>query len=188
MVWPKKKHTCGYWDCKTHIEEDEILCALHKEKWLVGLVDRCPECQRFKDVMYYRCLDCYVGRKVKKQETPTVVPEPNQKYRIEYSDEWTDGHLRADRCYIYIVGFDDGSLQVGQTTNIRERLAEFKKTRKSDRGKNPTLEYLEMAADEKSAEYRINELERIMKSNPGQIAAMTFEFHHHMRDFGFFLD
>ncbi|MEE8413944.1 MAG: hypothetical protein V3R96_05275 [Dehalococcoidales bacterium] len=186
-MWWRKRNVCGYWDCKTSIPDDEILCPEHREKWALGLIDRCPQCQRFKDIMYYKCQDCYVGRKVKTVEVSATVPEPNQKYRVEYSDEWSDGYLRGDRSFVYIIGFEQGPLQVGQTTDVKTRLSELRAQEKPSQ-KNPRLEYLESAANEKAAEMRVVELKRIVETNPGQIEAMILEFHHHMGEFGFVVD
>ena len=126
-MWWKKKKTCGYWDCKVKIPDDELLCADHKEKWNLGLIDRCPDCQRFKDIMYYKCMDCYVGRKVKMEQASLIALEPEHDIRVEYSDEWSDGYMLKTKSFIYIIGFDDAPRQVGQTPDIRRHLAELKK-------------------------------------------------------------
>ena len=184
-MWWNKKNICAYWDCDNKALKDDFLCADHHEKWLIGLIDRCPKCRRFKDVMYYMCQDCYFGLKVKSKKAPSVTPEPEKQYRVRYSDEWTDASQSIDRRYVYIIGFDDGHLSVGHTRDMRSRLSELKKSQKSAVEQNPRLDYLEVAADEKAAQLRVMELEKLMKSNPEQIGAMTLEFHHQMHEFGF---
>lgn len=135
--------------------------------------------------MYYQCLDCYLGRKVKPKKQPAVIPEPKQRPRIEYSELWTDGHFMPDKWFIYIFGFDDETLYVGRTRDIYRQFAELRDKRKSPGAeKGPRLEYLEAAADEKAAELRHTEIEKLVTSNPDQIKAMITEFHSHMRQFG----
>ena len=136
--------------------------------------------------MYYMCLDCYVGRQVKQRKEPAVVPKPKQQYRIEYSEAWTDGYMMPDKCFIYILEFDDGTFYVGHTKDIQSRLSELreKKTSSAARQK-PKLHYLEIAVNERAAELREAELKKLIVSNPGQISAMALEFHHHMQEFGF---
>ena len=184
-MWWNKKNICAYWDCNDKALDGDFLCADHHEKWLIGLIDRCPKCRRFKDVMYSVCQDCYFGLKVKAKKVPSVTPEPKQKFKVRYSDEWTDGNMSPDRRFVYIIGFDDGHLSVGHTKDMRSRLAELKKPQKSATGQNPRLDYLEVSANEKAAELRVAELEKLMKTNPEQIGAMTLEFHHQMREIGF---
>ncbi len=186
MFRRKSKNTCAFWDCNKGIPEDDFLCAEHQEKWVGGLIDRCPKCGRFKDIMYYLCLDCYIGRRVKPQKVPAVVPKPKQQYRIEYSETWTDGYMGPDKCFIYILEFDDGTLYVGHTRDIQSRLSEFREQKTSPAARQkPKLHYLEIAVNEKAAELRESELKRLIESNPGQIGVMALEFHHHMQEFGF---
>ncbi|MAE11008.1 MAG: hypothetical protein CL876_03685 [Dehalococcoidales bacterium] len=203
-MWWKKKNVCAYWDCKTAISDDELLCAQHKEKRNAGFIDRCPKCQRFKDIMYHLCQDCYVGRSVKPLGTSTREDQPKQKFRIEYSEEWSDISQIRDKSYVYIVGFDDGSVQVGQTRDMAIRLAElsesretvtekntgakFEEPQQSDVGRSPRLDFMEVTDGEKAGDARIAQLNRMMESNPGQIEAMIYEFHQHMREFGFEVD
>ncbi len=136
--------------------------------------------------MYHSCLDCYVGRRVKPQKGPAVVPEPKQQYKIEYSEAWTDGYMVPDRCFIYIIELDDETLYIGQTTDIQSRLSELREQKTSPAARQkPKLGYLETAVNEEAAELRVAELERLLESNPGQIDAMVFEFHHRMQELGF---
>lgn len=188
MFWRKKRNVCAYWDCNTAIPEDDFLCPEHYSKWVEGLIDKCPKCGRLKDVMYYLCLDCYVGRKVKKK--PYVdLPKPEKIYRIEYTDNWTDSYLEPGRCFIYILEVGDGELYIGHTEDIYNRLAEIREGRRSPGAvKKPRLRYLETAIDENAAELRELELKGLVTANPGQINAMSLEFHHHMQELGFDLD
>jgi predicted GIY-YIG superfamily endonuclease len=185
MFWRKKKHVCAHWDCNRVIPEDELLCPEHYSKWVEGLIDKCPKCGRLKDVMYYMCLDCYVGRKIKNKKPVVDLPKPKKAYRIEYTDNWSDAYLERGKCYIYILELDDGVLYIGHTTDIYSRLAEVRQGKKSPGARQaPRLHYLEIAINENAAETRVLELKRLVQSNPGQIEAMSTEFHHHMREFG----
>ena len=136
--------------------------------------------------MYYLCLDCYVGRRVKPQKEPAVVPEPKQQYRIEYSETWTDGLMMPDRRFIYILEFDDETLYIGHTTDIHSRLSELREENPSPAARQkPKLGYLEIAVNEEAADLRVAELKRLLESNPSHIGAMLLEFHHRMQELGF---
>ncbi len=186
MFRRKNKNICGYWDCNNRIPNDDFLCTEHHEKWVVGLIDRCPKCSRFKDVMYYMCLDCYFGRQVKlKKELPPVTPKPNQYYKVQYSQAWTDGYMMPDKCFIYVLEFDDGTLHVGRTVDIYSQLSELREEKTSPTaGYKAKLQYLEIAVNEEAAKLREAELKRLVQSKPDQIRAMAIEFHHHMRELG----
>ncbi|MFC2011365.1 GIY-YIG nuclease family protein [Chloroflexota bacterium] len=136
--------------------------------------------------MYYLCLDCYFGRRVKLLKTPAVIPKPKQQYRIEYSEAWTDGYMMPDKRFIYIIAFDDKVLYVGHAVDMYKQFPELRKQKASPTtGHKARLEYLEIAANEKSAELREAELKRLLKTNPEQVYAMISEFHRNMRELGF---
>ncbi|MFC2016591.1 GIY-YIG nuclease family protein [Chloroflexota bacterium] len=181
----KNKNICGYWDCKKHIPNDDFLCAEHYESWSDGLIDRCPKCGRFKDIMYQLCLDCYFGRTVAPWEPPAVIPAQKQHYKVEYSDAWIDGHMRPDRLFVYILQFDNGDFYVGHTAELGKRFFEdTNQQTSSTAGGNPKLQYLEIVATKKAAELREDELKRLIDSNPSQIHLMIANFHKHMSELG----
>lgn len=181
----KKRNICGYWDCDKRIPDDSFLCDVHYEAWVDGLVDRCPDCSRFKDTMYEKCLDCYVGRPVARWEPSVEIPPPKKEYQVKYSDVWVDGFMRLDRFFVYIIEFDEGDFRIGYTKDIKKQLSEYRADRKSSpSGCKPELQYLQIIATEKAAELHVDELKRLMESNPDQIRLMIFEFHRHMREFG----
>ena len=135
--------------------------------------------------MYQLCLDCYFGRQVKPKKLPAVVPIPKKHYKIEYSEAWTDGFMLSDKRFIYILEFDDGALYVGQATDIYHQLSELREKKTSpNAGHNARLGYLELAANEQAAEFRVAELKKLVRENPEQIRAMAIEFHQHMQEFG----
>jgi len=185
MFWRRKKNICGYWDCSRRIPDDSFLCAGHYQNWVEGIIDRCPKCARFKDVMFERCQDCYYGRKVKPWQPSVEIPAQNQLYRVEYSELWTDGHMQPERHFIYILEFGDGGFYVGHTTDMRRRLADHREGKIAlTFGGSPRLEYLEVATDEKAALLREAELKRLLESNPHQIRLMTNRFVERMRELG----
>jgi predicted GIY-YIG superfamily endonuclease len=181
----KRGNTCGYWDCDKRIPDDSFLCDAHYEAWVDGLIDSCPKCGRFKDVMYQQCLDCYFGRPITQWEPSVVIPTPEKSYQVEYSDVWIDGYMRSDRFFVYILEFEKGGFLIGYTDDIRKRLSEYKdRGTPFSSGDNPKLQYLQIIATEKAAELRQTELEKLIKSNPEQIHLMISEFHRHMHEFG----
>lgn len=185
-MWRRNRNICGYWNCDKRIRKEDFLCAGHYESWVNGLIDRCPKCGRFKDVMYQLCLDCYIGRPVKPWEPSVEVPPQKQHYKVEYSDAWVDGYMQPDKCFVYILEVDDGVLYVGHTKDLRERLTEHREQKKSSTaGHDSKLQYVEIVATQEVAKLREDELKRLMESNPGQIQAMISDFRSHMRVFGY---
>jgi hypothetical protein len=183
-LWGKKTSTCAYWDCCSKVPEGEFLCAQHKEKWQLGLIDRCPDCGRFKDVMYYQCQDCHYGLKPKSKQLPDKVPEPPRKISVKYTESRPESYLSGERRFVFIIGFEDGHQSIGLTKDMKKHLNEIKKLKKKGE-ENPGLDYLEIVAGQAAAEMRVVEIQDIARSNPRQIVAMTLEFHHHMKEFGF---
>ncbi len=185
LKW-RRRNNCGYWGCSKRIPDEQFLCTGHYGSWEDGLIDQCPQCGRFKDVMYQQCLDCYVGRAVPPWQPRTEIPAPKQKYRVEYSEAWIDGYLRSDRFFVYILQYDDGNLYVGHTADISKRLSEQKVQKTSAAsGSNPGLQYLQIIATERAAELREAELKKLITSNPGQIQLMVADFRDHMRGLGY---
>jgi predicted GIY-YIG superfamily endonuclease len=184
-VLRRKKNICGHWDCNKEIPDGDFLCTEHHEKWVDGLIDRCPKCGRFKDIKYYLCLDCYFGRPIKKRKAPAAIPEPKQYPRIEFSDAWTDGYMSHNRRYIYVFEFDDEVFYVGHTADISEVLSKFReRTESSIVAHNPRLQYIEAAVSEEAAELRESELKKMILSNPDQMRMMATDFHNRMRELG----
>ncbi len=185
MLGRKSKNICEYWECNKESSGGDFLCTAHHEKWLDGLIDRCPKCGRFKDVIYDMCLDCYVGRRVKRQKPAKVIPKRKQYPRIEYSETGTGGYPGHDRYFIYVIELDDGVLYVGHTMDIHSRLSELRKKKKSSTVEhNPRLQYLEAVASAEDAEARESELKRLVQSDPSQLRAMASDFQRHMRELG----
>ncbi|MFC2005415.1 GIY-YIG nuclease family protein [Chloroflexota bacterium] len=186
MIRRKSKNICGHWDCNRHIPDNQFLCTEHYEDWDNGLVDQCPKCDRFKDINYQLCLDCYLGRRVAPWKPPVVIPVPKQQYKVEYSDAWIDGYMRRDRFLVYILGLDNGEFYVGHTTDLRKRLSEHREQQTSSTaGRNPKLQYLQSVATQVAAELREAELKRLIESNPDQVRLMIEDFQGHMRELGF---
>lgn len=186
MFWRRNRNICGYWDCSKRIPGDNFLCAVHHEGWTEGIIDRCPKCGRFKDIMYQMCQDCYFGRQVAPWQPSAEVPSLNQSYQVEYSDQWTDGYMQPEQYYIYILEFGDGDFYVGHTVDLRGRLAEHREGKIfPTSGGNTKLEYLEVADSEKAALLREAELKRLIETNPRQIRLMTDRFVERMRELGF---
>jgi predicted GIY-YIG superfamily endonuclease len=185
MLGRKKKSICEYWECNRESSEGDFLCAVHHEKWLKGTIDRCPKCGRFKDAMYGLCLDCYVGRRVKRRKLATTLPKPQKYPGLAFSGTTRRSSPVPDRYFIYVVELDDGVLYVGHTLDIRSQLSELrKKKRSSAAGHNHRLQYLEFAANEEDAEARESELKRLVQSEPGQVRAMASDFQRQMHEMG----
>jgi predicted GIY-YIG superfamily endonuclease len=185
MLGRKSKSICEYWECNREAVGGDFLCATHREKWLKGSIDRCPKCSRFKDVMYDLCLDCYVGRRVKRRKTTTTFPKPKQSPGIQYSGTGTGRLPRQERYFIYVIEIDDRVLYVGRTMDIHNRLSELRKKKKPSAAEhNLRLLYLEVVPNEEDAEARESELKKLVQSDPGQIRMMSSDFHRKLQDLG----
>jgi len=185
MFGRKKGNICGHWDCDKRIPDDRFLCERHQEAWVKGLIDRCPNCGRFKDTMYQFCLDCHVGRPVSRWDPSVVIPAQRERHRVEYSSAWKGGHRRPERFFVYILEFDEGDIYIGHTKDIRKHMAEYRgKKSSAATGRIPRLQYLQSIATKEAAEMREVELKRLLETNPDQIRLMISEFHRHMREFG----
>ncbi len=186
MIWRRNKNICAFWDCKKRIPDDDFLCDEHQEKWVAGLIDRCPKCGRFKDIAYQLCQDCYFGRPVSPWEPPAEIPVPKRQYKVEYSDVWEDGYLRPDKFFVYILELDEGDFYIGHTADLTKQLSEHRDSEKSaTAGRSSKLQYLQIVATQKAAELREVELKRLMLSNPEQIRLMIADFRLHMRELGY---
>ena len=53
------KKTCQYWNCNVGVRSNHFLCSEHYEDYQEYVIDKCPECGRFKDVGFDVCKDCY---------------------------------------------------------------------------------------------------------------------------------
>ena len=181
MWWKRKRNTCGYWDCDKRLRDNQFLCEEHHQDWEEGTLDRCPKCGRFKDMQYYLCLDDYYGRRVTRWEPPIAIPAPKQNYRVEFSEAWTDGYLELERVLIYILELADGGFYIDYTTDIRKRYSEHRDAKiPSTAGRNPMLRYVELSANPKAAELRLDELQRLTESNPQQMRLMVRKFRDHL--------
>ncbi len=168
---------CGYWECGRRIPDDHFLCREHYEDWEDGLIDQCPRCGRFKDVMYDLCLDCYYERPVPRREPFNAIPPSKRYYNLEHSDAWEKGDRGADHFFVYILKLDGGKFYVGQTRELRERLSEHRDNKTvSTAGANPRLQYFEILPTREDAEHREAELKNILESNPRQIRRMIIGF------------
>ena len=186
MKWRKRKNICRYWDCNKSSLDNHFVCDEHHQDWVDGLLDKCPNCGRLKDVMYYFCLDCYFGRRVIKPKPPAEIPNPDQHFKVEFSEAWTDGYMgpKPERVFVYVLTFADGGLYAGHTTDIREQLSEHREAKiPFTAGRNPELKYMEIAATMKDAEMREVELKRLIETNPRQIHLMISKFSDHMVEF-----
>ncbi|MFC2034069.1 hypothetical protein ACFLTT_01510 [Chloroflexota bacterium] len=176
-MWWKKKKVCGYWDCNKRIIDDQILCNEHQERMVRGTVNQCPECDRFKDVMYNLCLDCYYGRSVNTRSKIADVSVPEGHGNIEFSEAWTDGFMEKERYFVYILEFGGGVLYVGHAQKLHEEIAAHMERKSSIAvGSNPKLQYVEILANRESAEMREIELKRLIETNPQQISLMIETF------------
>lgn len=181
-----KNHVCAYWDCRKEVSEEDALCPEHHKMWEEGLLDKCPRCGRMKDSVYTFCLDCYVGRKINKKKPEPAPPLPSQSERLEQYAKSISGITdESVRCFVYILEVGDGTLYVGHTRDIRDRLKEVRKPPKNIKtAQPPKLRYMETTNSERRAKSRVIELREFVAINPGYINTLSLEFFKKMESVG----
>ena len=128
------RNHCEFWDCTTPVTRKGFyLCPDHYKAYQDGQVDKCPDCGRYKDTEYAKCLDC-------RSDRPPASTKSSQRYRREYSEIWEAGDAEATIFYVYVLKLNDGSFYAGQTREIRERLMEHRDgSTKSTANRDPKL-------------------------------------------------
>jgi len=170
--------TCRYWNCNRNIRANHFLCAEHYEDWEDYVIDKCPECGRYKDVEYDTCKDCYDTLTKK-----NTVKKSNSQFRKEHSKAWDKGDKGVERFFIYILKTEKGEFYVGQTRDLRLRLGEHRDGKtKSISGRDLKLQYYEEVSSRKSAELREVELKKLLHSNERIIRKMIQDFQDRVRE------
>ncbi|MFC1900634.1 GIY-YIG nuclease family protein [Chloroflexota bacterium] len=186
MFWNRNKPTvCTYWDCHKEAREGDTLCGEHYKMWEEGFLDKCPRCTRLKDTIYYLCLDCYVGRKIKKKK---LEPRPVQglSERLQQIENPAGDQNDSVKCFVYILEVGDGTLYVGYTKDIQDRLNEVRKPKKSTgTAQPPKLRYLEFIRSMERAKTRVLELREFAAHHPSYIDSLSKQFYQNMEEVGF---
>lgn len=169
---------CQYWNCNRAIRANHFLCSEHYEDWEDYIIDKCPECGRYKDVEFDTCKDCY--DKLKKEYT---VKKPSARIRIEHSKAWEKADEGVEKFFVYILKDEMSRFYVGHTRDLRVRLGEHRDGKtKSTAGKNQKLQYFEEVGSRKSAELREVELKELVNNNERQIRKMIQNFQDRVRE------
>lgn len=172
---------CKYWNCNIPIEGKHFLCYEHYGDWEDYLIDKCPDCGRYKDVEYEFCKDCRNRRYTANQRT--VTKTDNQKYRVEHSKAWEKADKGIEKFFVYILKDSKGKFYVGHGRDLRARLSEHRDNKtKSTAGRNMKLEYFEELSSRKSAELREVELKKLLDSNERKVRNMIIEFQDRVRE------
>lgn len=170
--------TCRYWNCNRNIRANHFLCAEHYEDWQDYVIDKCPECGRYKDVEYDTCKDCYDTLTKK-----NAVKKSNSHFRKEHSKAWEKGDKGVEKFFIYILKTEKGEFYVGQTRDLRLRLGEHRDGKtKSISGRDLKLRYYEEVSSRESAELREVELKKLLHSNERIIRKMIQDFQDRVRE------
>lgn len=169
---------CQYWNCNRNIRANHFLCSEHYEDWEDYVIDKCPECGRYKDVEYDVCKDCYSSL-----ERGNVKKKSSSQTRIEHSKAWEKGDKGVEKFFVYILKDDKGSFYVGQTRDLRIRLGEHRDGKtKTTSGRNLKLQYFEEVSSRKSAELKEAELKQLLSSNERIIRKMIQDFQDRVRE------
>jgi len=166
------KKTCQHWNCNKNIRYNHFLCAEHYEDWEEYLIDKCPECGRYKDLEFDVCKDCYANLRNKNIERKS-----GSQIRIEHSKAWEKGDQGVEKFFVYILKDDKGAFYPGHTRDLRIRLGQHRDGKtKSTAGRNQKFVYYEVVSSRKSAELREVELKKLVYSNENKIRKMIQDF------------
>ncbi len=170
--------TCRYWNCNRSIRANHFLCPEHYQDLGDYLINKCPECGRYKDVEYEVCKDCYANL-IKKN----AVQKSDSQFRKEHSKAWEKGDVGVEKFFIYILKSETAEFYVGQTRDLRLRLGEHRDGKtKSISGRDSRLQYYEEVSSRESAELREVELKKLLHSNERMIRKMIQDFQDRVRE------
>jgi predicted GIY-YIG superfamily endonuclease len=166
------KKTCQYWNCNTYVRSNHFLCTEHYEDYQEYVIDKCPECGRFKDVGFDVCKDCYSALKQR-----TVDKKSKSPIRREYSKTWEKGDQGVENFFVYILKDEQGEFYSGQTRDLRIRYGYHTDRKvKSTAGRKQKLVYYETLSSRQQATSREIELKTLIKTNEFTIRKMIQVF------------
>jgi len=167
-----RKQTCQYWNCSIGVRSNHFLCSEHYEDYREYVIDKCPECGRFKDVGFDVCKDCYSAlnkRSVGKKSSSSI--------KIEHSKTWGKGDQGVEKFYAYILKDDKGRFYAGHTRDLRIRYGYHTDGKvKSTAGRDQKLKYFETFSSRQSATSREVELKTLIKTNEFKVRKMILGF------------
>jgi len=136
------------------------------------LIDKCPECGRFKDVGFGVCKDCYAALQKRSVDKKSYSP-----IRREYSKAWEKGDQGVEKFYAYILKDDKGKFYAGHTKDLRIRYGYHTDGMvKSTAGREQKLKYYETFNSRQDATSREVELKTLIKTNDFKIRKMILDF------------
>jgi predicted GIY-YIG superfamily endonuclease len=166
------KKTCQYWNCSINVRSNHFLCAEHYEDYQEYMIDKCPECGRFKDVGFDVCKDCYGASKKRGADKKS-----NSPIRREHSKAWEKGDQGVEKFYAYILKDDKGKFYAGHTKDLRIRYGYHTDGKvKSTAGRDQKLKYYETFSSRQSATSREVELKTLINTNEFKIRKMILDF------------
>ena len=166
------KKTCQYWNCNINIRSNHFLCAEHYEDYLEYVIDKCPECGRYKDAGFDVCKDCYGALK-----KGSVDKKSDSPIRIEHSKAWEKGDQGVEKFFVYILKDEKGEFYSGHTRDLRIRYGYHTDGKvKSTSGRKQKLIYYETLSNRKSAELREVEIKKLINYNEYKIRKMIQDF------------
>ena len=176
MATRGQRKVCEMWNCEQPIRSRYFLCGDHYDEYRDGLLDKCPGCDRFKDVQYERCIECN-----NLDQRSKAGP-----YRREHSKAWELGDAEATEFFVYLLKLKDGTFYAGQTRELRERLMEHRDGQtKSTAGKDPKLVWFEVVDTREDAEEMEAELKHLRDKNLREIRRMVLDFQDLVKELDF---
>ena len=166
------KKTCQYWNCNINVRSNHFLCAEHYEDYQEYVIDKCPECGRFKDVGFDVCKDCYGASQKRGADKKS-----NSPIKREHSKAWEKGDQGVENFFVYILKDEKGEFYPGQTRDLRIRYGYHTDGKvKSTAGRKQKLVYYETLSSRQLATSREVKLKTLIKTNPFKIRKMILDF------------
>ncbi len=174
MAYIQPIRRCEFWACTTPIKNNEILCIDHYYMFQDGSLDLCPKCNRYKSIAYKHCRDCQFNLPIAMKEL---------SYKPERSKAWMKGDEGSQQFYVYIMGLDNGNYYIGQTRDIRKRLANHRNDKvKSTAGLNPKLRYFYIVDSRIIATILEAILKEVNDRDPREITKLVLQFQDLIRE------
>ena len=94
---------CQYWNCSKKIKYGYFLCSEHYEALKDKLIDKCPQCGRYKDSEFNLCLEC-LKKRPSLSKNKIQAPHISKKaYKLEHSKAWERKDKEVDKFFVYIL-------------------------------------------------------------------------------------
>lgn len=163
---------CQYWSCEQVIKEKYVLCYDHYGDFSEGLLNKCPNCGKFKKVLYDLCLSCAQGLQGGVRTTTQIERDP----------AWEKKDAEASEFFVYILKQNGKPrFYIGHTRDLEERMMEHSEDKvPSTKGRTPKLYYFERQESRESAAMREAQLKELFEKDERELRKIIVQFQNYL--------